>query len=343
MEKHLLSLSSQLAGIEIHKIKLSIRPPLTHQSNRLYDIWFDNQHWIAKEYLNKDEFADAPRREHLSLQLIEHLDIAPKPIHYAPLTAHARPIVFYKYMEGKMWDRKTPTEIELSRLAQVWLTMHQAKHDNLWLSRGQESSLEEALIRTKHKLQAYRDWAHQFYPQGAVAADWGFEILKNREPELNMLSAMEQVLVFSRADPRFANVIAKPDGQLGLVDWEDAGLRDPARDLADMMIHPNQEDLVSTALWEAFLKPYYKEHTTYDPQIEQRTHLYQSGACLVWYAGLLYFGVNRALSEKLSGWQINGMPANQRLRRYLARCRAWPDGDLDKKVAELEDFCFFPE
>ncbi len=30
------------------------RPALAHQSNRLYDVWVDGQHLIAKEYLRPD-------------------------------------------------------------------------------------------------------------------------------------------------------------------------------------------------------------------------------------------------------------------------------------------------
>jgi hypothetical protein len=30
------------------------RPALPHQSNRLYDVWIDGQHVIAKEYLRAD-------------------------------------------------------------------------------------------------------------------------------------------------------------------------------------------------------------------------------------------------------------------------------------------------
>jgi len=33
----------------------------------------------------------------------------------------------------------------------------------------------------------------------------------------------DKPLCFCRSDARFANVIARPDGRLGLVDWEDSG------------------------------------------------------------------------------------------------------------------------
>jgi len=58
---------------------------------------------------------------------------------------------------------------------------------------------------------------------------------------------------FCRSDARFANVIARPDGRVGLVDWEDSGLRDPARELADLLHHPNQEDLIDAEGWQPFL------------------------------------------------------------------------------------------
>lgn len=344
MEAHTIAnLAGRVSGVSVDRIQVTVRAPLAHQSNRLYDIYFDQQHWIAKEYLNEDEFADAPRREYESLRLVASLDIAPTPIHYEPCSDYIRPIVLYHYMQGAMWDRRAPTESDLSRLAQVWLTMHQVEKNGLWLSRGQETSLGQALLRIKQKLHAYRDWAQQFYVSGIRAADWGLEILKKRETDLAVFSGMKQELVFSRADPRFANVIERTEGTLGYVDWEDAGLRDPARDLADMMIHPNQEDLVSENLWQAFFDPYYAEREKYDPQIKERTHLYYGGASLVWYAGLLDFGVRRASRGDLPGWQINGIPANQRLRRYLARCWAWPDGNLDDELETLSDFCFFPE
>lgn len=63
-------------------------------------------------------------------------------------------------------------------------------------------------------------------------------------------------LCFCRSDPPFANVIARPDGRVGLVDWEDSGLRDPACELADLLHHPNQEDLIGPDAWRPFLDRY---------------------------------------------------------------------------------------
>jgi thiamine kinase-like enzyme len=55
-------------------------------------------------------------------------------------------------------------------------------------------------------------------------------------------------------DPRFATVIQGPDGHLTLVDWEASGLLDPASDIACLLTHPNQEDLLTPALDEFALQ-----------------------------------------------------------------------------------------
>jgi hypothetical protein len=59
------------------------RPALPHQSNRLYDVWIDGQHVIAKEYLRADR-QGAPQHEYAALQRLEHLDLAPKPVFFDP-------------------------------------------------------------------------------------------------------------------------------------------------------------------------------------------------------------------------------------------------------------------
>ena len=80
-------------------------------------------------------------------------------------------------------------------------------------------------------------------------------------------------LCFCRSDPRFANVIARSDGGIGLVDWEDCGLRDPAREVADLLMHPNQEDLLDFAAWQPFLSV-YRTGRRDDPDFELRLQAY---------------------------------------------------------------------
>jgi hypothetical protein len=47
------------------------------------------------------------------------------------------PAVVYRYIEGEMWGRRTPSAAELRALAEVWLRFHCLSADGLWVSTGQ--------------------------------------------------------------------------------------------------------------------------------------------------------------------------------------------------------------
>ena len=51
--------------------------------------------------------------------------------------------------------------------------------------------------------------------------------------------------------------------------------------------------------------------------------------------------MRRARQGTLSGWTINGLPANERQRRYLARAIVWPDFAFEGQLAALADDVFF--
>jgi hypothetical protein len=69
------------------------------------------------------------------------------------------------------------------------------------------------------------------------------------------------------------------------VDWEDAGLRDPARELADLLNHPNQEDLLGPEGWRPFLDRYLPSRAA-DAGFGERLHGYLA-LFPVWWLGLL--------------------------------------------------------
>lgn len=158
---------------------------------------------------------------------------------------------------------------------------------------------------------------------------------------LDELFGINPEMCFSRADPRFANVIGRPDGRLGMIDWEDSGLRDAARDVADIVVHPNNEDLVTWQEWQAFLEPYLAERKKADSDIEKRVHLYYAVFPLFWLSGLVTRG--RLLWERnqLADWTVNTMNPNVRLRRYLARAMAWPKMEFEGELEDVQDLVFF--
>ncbi|MBN1579716.1 MAG: aminoglycoside phosphotransferase family protein [Anaerolineae bacterium] len=335
---------SQATGLDPAAILIRLRPPLDYQSNRLYDIWAGGRHLIAKEFLKPDEFQDAPRREFSALKRLATLDIAPQPVFYAPdPTPVLGPVVLYQFMEGKAWDRRKPSAAELSQLAALWLQVNALRGDDLWLSRGYERPLHERETRFMILFQAYAAWADAEYPPGRQASALCLDQFEKVRAAVAKLSTCDPPLCFCRSDPRFANVIARPDGQLGLVDWEDCGLRDPARDLADIVTHPNQEDLLTWQEWQPLIEPYTAGRTQVDPELERRMHLYLAIFPVFWLAMAIQGGLRRAKANTTIDVQVNRLPINERMRRSLARAMAWPEVDFSSQLETLAEVTFFPK
>jgi hypothetical protein len=242
-----------------------------------------------------------------------------------------------------MWDRHRPTPAELNRLAELWLKMNAIPTGDLWLSRGHERSFDEIEARFRAAFETYAAWVEAEFTPGSRAADLCLTLVENRQAVARELAGDEPVLCFCRSDPRFANVIRRPDGRLGLVDWEDSGLRDPARDLADLVTHPNQEDLLAPDEWQPFLQPYLAARSRFDPNLPGRMQRYLALFPIFYLALLIEQGVRLADAGRLARWSVNEMSANERLRRYLARGLAWPQSDFSEQMDMLAEIIFFPE
>lgn len=322
--------------------RISARKPLDHQSNNLYDAWADGRHFIVKEYLKPEEWNDSPLREFHSLELLAPLDIAPRPIHYAPAAPPRNPVVIYEYLHGEMWDRRKPDAAQLAQLAEVWLKMNSAPTEGLWLSRNFGQSLAPLVERFRGYFHAHADWASAEFKAGERAAGLCLTILDQRRAVIDELAQCDPVLCFCRSDPRFANVIQRPDGRAAYVDWEDAGLRDPATDVADLLTAPNQEDLLTPDEWQSFLRPYLAARETFDQNLWHRIVLYQALFQLYFLAVLVYRNVERLRAGQATMAHVNGMPINLRLRRYLARALAWPEMEFSRQLESLEGIEFFP-
>ncbi len=340
MSKHLEVAIARATGRPPGHVQVSERPALPHQSNRLFDVRVDGRRLIAKEFLKPEEWLESPVREYEALVRLEPFDIVPRPVFFDPDLA---PIVIYEYMDGKMWNRRRSSPAELEQLAQVWLKMHEAPSEGMWASRGHTKPLPETVAGIEDKLRAYAQWTSRNHPSASDAAEECLRLVGQTRETANELMALTPAICFCKADPRFASVIRRPDNRLGLVDWEDCGLRDPARDVADMISHPNQEDLVPAGEWRHFLDPYLEERRQQDAWLVERIRLYLGIFPLWWLAILLSIGMEKAQSGALHDWSINGMPASVRLRRLLARAMAWPDSVGPATLSSVADVRFFPD
>jgi Phosphotransferase enzyme family len=317
--------------------EITLRPSTAHQSNRLYDVYVQGVHLIAKEYLRADR-PEAAHHEYAALRHVESLQLAPEPVFFSRSVG---PVVVYRYMEGNMWDRRVPLARELRDLAELWLRFHELETGGLWMSTGQATPWPGIVARLRAPLVAYARWADGRSSQSRAAARLCLEALERCVTAAAPLMASgTPPLCFCQSDARFANVIARPDGRLRLVDWEDSGLRDPAREVADLFMHPNQEDLLDFAAWQPFLS-LYVDGRRHDSEFERRLQGCLTLFPVFWLGILLADGLRRITAVEFETWRINEMEPNTRLRRYLARAQAWPDPDPNTVLAKLGDVAFF--
>lgn len=334
-----------LQALGVPSLHVAARHPLEHQRNRLYEARRAASHFIVKEYLMSERAEGAALREFQALQWLAPLDLAPQPVLHAP--EHGLPgigpLLVYKYMEGEMWDRQPRTSADLAALAEGWRLMNSLPLDGLWPSYGGTlDTLRTYVERFAHTFDDYRTWAVLEYPAGCAVADQSLRLLERGVVAAAKLQASPTVRCFCRADPRFANVIARPDGRIGFVDWEDCGLRDPACDVADLLVHANQEDLVSPEMWQVFLDRYVPTRTAVDAGFGARLQSWRLLFPLRWLERQMAVGLERVRAGRLAGWTINGQPPNWRLRRYLARGLAWPHTAFEAELAAIEALSFFP-
>jgi aminoglycoside phosphotransferase (APT) family kinase protein len=346
MVVRLKAIVARLVGCSLAGVQVELRASLEHQSNRLYEAWADGRHLVVKEYLKLEEFSTGPIHEHRALELLAPLDVAPRPVgieeEHDP---DGGPLVVYEYLDGEMWGRRKPSSEELRALAEVWLKVDSVSAQVDWEARGTNHTVAARYARFDTRMRAFRAWTEAVFPSGGPAALRSLGVLDRRWPEVRELdwcSGQGIRRSFNSADERFANVIRRPDGRIGLVDWEDGGLGDPARDVTGLLLHPDQEDLVSAEEWRAFLEPYLAAMVPRDRLLPRRIELYEAISPMFWLSVLFQEGLRRAEAGTLAGWTVNGLPPNVRLRRYLARALAWPDGDFEAELVGLGDMVFFP-
>ena len=331
---------ADLLGVAESSILVALRTPLEHQSNRLYDVWADSQHFIAKEFSDKNP-AESAEREIRSLKLLVPLDLAPRPVGSADASDDRGPVVLYEFLEGDMWSRHRPSAGQLRNLADAYVKINSIPPDGLWLAANMDVPLRYRVLSFHQVFDEYARWAEGFTP-AQRPADLCMKLLEHLSGGAAMIEQARPVLLFCQTDGRFANIIERPGGRIGFVDWEDGGLRDPGRQIADLLMHPNQEDLLTLSDWAPFTEPYYSALLQRDPDIAERVHAYIPWFCIFWLALIIYRSLKSVRKGEERQHSVNELSPDHRLRRYLARALAWPDDDFSQQLANLADAQFFP-
>ena len=324
-------------GWSPQQFRVQLRPPLAIQSNNLYDVFGPNQRLIAKEYLNGDELPAAPTREFLSLQLLSPYDIAPQPLFFDLAMGS---VVLYEFMSGEMWPERLPNPAMLTGLAESWLIMRRLGADGLWASRGLET-LPQLVSNTGKRLQTYLDWAEQQAGLTTAFATESRHLLQRAAAAHKQLTDRPIPHYFCRSDPRFANLLHRPDGRIGMVDWEDAGLHDPAYAIGGFFSHANQEHLLTTTERTIFLDAYRAGlAAAEDPDLPGRVTLYERLLAIAWLALLLGAGCDR---PDHTDWRVHNMPVNAKLHRFRVRALSDSYTEFEQKLTALAPIQFFPD
>jgi aminoglycoside phosphotransferase (APT) family kinase protein len=324
-------------GQPSNALEITLRAPQFYQSNQLFDVWVEGRHLIVKQFLKEDEWSESPAREFHSLHLLAPLDIAPRPVFY---DAAIGPVVIYEYMEGHMWGRYRPSADELRQLAAAWARLYMVPRAGLWPARSSDWTPATRVAWFHELLDNYSEWAEVAFPLGLKAAALCREMVKPVGVVLERLQQNMPAHSFARGDTRFANVIIRPDGRYGFVDWEDAGLHDPTMELADTMMHPEQEDLLTEAEWQPFVETYCQAVGFEQGRVIQRIEDYRTSLALFWIVVLMNRGIKRAESAMIAEWEVNDMRPHIRLQRYLAHLLVERQGKFDP--AAYADVFFFP-
>jgi hypothetical protein len=79
-----------------------------------------------------------------------------------------------------------------------------------------------------------------------------------------------------------------------------------------------------------------------DGEVASRARLYLAIFPLFWLNIIIRRGMRLASDGQLANWKVNGLPGNERLRRYLARALSWPEMDYRRTLEDLRAVEFFP-
>lgn len=254
-------------------------------NNRLYVIQTVSGEYVLKVYpAGREERAS---REYDALKALEHTGAVPTACLWDASAAFLdAPVLVYRKVPGRPIQGEVVTESDLERLADVVRRVHRvepAQGTRLCVVAG-PSEPRECLGYVERELKGVSAMPLDRDPRLSEAIGRLRELLRYAGLiDLKEALWRERRLRLCQVDHRLANVMKDGEGNVWLVDWEHAGLMDPAYEVASFLWHPDASALTLSHR-DQFIHAYCERSE--DPFCYEKIAVYLSLLPLQWAARL---------------------------------------------------------
>lgn len=192
-----------------------------------------------------------PDREWQALCALGELGLGPKPVSFSPASGEERPVVVMGWVAGRSRDAADLAVEDLVAIVSAHRALHRLQINSTHQAQGDPLTV---LGRIREMMSSWDDTAAHLRDQPAevraaslLARRW----LERGEPDLLAGTPLE---VFGRGDPNLTNYLWV-ERRVTMIDFEDAGISDPAFELADLFEHASSRAL-SQAHWSVLCDLY---------------------------------------------------------------------------------------
>lgn len=297
-------------------------------NNRLYEIRTISGEYVLKVYPAGRE--ERMRREYAALRALESVGSIPRAcLSDAAAAFIDAPVLIYQKVPGRPIHGEELTEQDLDQLAEVWQRVHRLEpvRDTLLQTAVGPWEPAECLAYIERDLKTLSAYPVEGDPRLSDAVKQlrglmryaGLMDLKRslwREPRLRLC----------QGDHRLANVIKDETGKLWLVDWEHAGIMDPAYEVAGFLWHPETSALTPSHRSQ-FIRAYCERSD--NPFCYEQVSIYLSLLPLQWVSRLLILIVSGG-AQPVQPW-VTPLPVERLwldLHRYLHAAATEPGVSL---------------
>lgn len=254
-------------------------------NNRLYALKTAHGAYVLKVYPRGR--AERMRREYEALKTLDPIEAVPKA--YAADAKAAfidAPALICEKIEGTPMQKTGVTDADLDRLVEVWLQIHRIEPATAGLLRHPAGPQEP------RDCLGYIEQMHEALARPARNRDAWFQNAVERLDEFIRCLRLADLrpglwrrrVRLCQVDCRLANVMKDADGNVRVVDWEHAGIMDPAYEVASFFRHPDAA-LITDDQRERAIRRYAEAMD--DPFCGEKINVYLTLLPVQWLARLL--------------------------------------------------------